>query len=64
MTKGFQCTADPHCHHPAPTETGLCHEHRQQARLAHMQRSPSAWVRATARLLTRLHQADHQAEPG
>jgi hypothetical protein len=64
MTTGIQCTADPGCRCPAPSDTGICHEHRQQARLAQMQRSPSAWVRATARILTRLRQPDHQAEPG
>jgi hypothetical protein len=64
MTTSIQYTADPHCRCPAPPGTGICHEHRQQARLAQAQRAPSAWVRATARALTRLHQPGHQAEPG
>ena len=64
MTTGIQCTADPSCRCPAPSETGICHEHRQPARLAEMLRSPSAWVRATARILIQLRQPDHQAEPG
>jgi hypothetical protein len=33
MTTGIQCTADPGCRYPAPPETGICHEHRRQARL-------------------------------
>jgi hypothetical protein len=61
MTTGIRCTADPRCRHPAPSKTGICHEHR---RLAQMQRSPSAWVRATARIVTRLRHDEYQAEPG
>ena len=64
MTTGIRCTADPSCRHPAPSETGICHEHRREARLAQMQRSPSAWVRATARIFTQLRHDEYQAEPG
>ena len=60
MTDGFKCTADPHCWHPAPTKTGICREHHWQARLAQMRHSPSAAVRATAWLLTQLHQPNRQ----
>jgi hypothetical protein len=55
MTDGFKCTADPHCWHPAPAQTGICREHHRQARLAQMRHSPSAAVRASAWLLTQLH---------
>ena len=70
MTTGFKCTADPCCWHPAPTQNGLCREHRRQAQLAQMRQSPSPAVRATAWLLTQLHHPEHQAtaareaEPG
>jgi hypothetical protein len=62
MTVGVKRTADPHCWYPAPTETGICREHRWQARLAQMRHAPSAAVRAAAWLLTQLHQAS--PEPG
>jgi hypothetical protein len=64
MTTGIQRTAGPGCRRPAPPGTGICHEHRQQARLAQPQHAPPGWVRATARARTRLHQAGHRAEPG
>jgi hypothetical protein len=64
MTTGIRCTADPRCPHPAPPETGICHEHRRQARLTQMRQSPSAAVRAAAWIRTQLRQPDHEAEPG
>ena len=33
MTTGVQCSADPQCSCPAPSETGVCHEHAHQSLL-------------------------------
>jgi hypothetical protein len=64
MTTGFQCTAGPCCWQPAPSATGVCAQHRWQARLAQMRHAPSAAVRAAAWLLTQLHQGKPEADGG
>ncbi len=30
MTTGIRCQADPRCQIPAPSETGICHDHAKQ----------------------------------
>ena len=43
-------------------QTGICGQHRQQARLAQMQQSPSPAVRAAARMLAGLHQGERETD--
>ena len=62
MTTGSKCAADARCRHPAPLQTGICGQHRQQARLAQMQQSPSPAVRAAARMLAGLHQGERETD--
>jgi hypothetical protein len=59
MTTGVQCKNNPLCRIPAPHDTGVCHEHCRQIRLAAMQRSASPSVRILGRVLTLL--ADREA---
>jgi hypothetical protein len=62
VSTGVQCKIDPRYRVPAPGETRICAAHRQQIRLAAMQRSPSVSVRFIGKVLALL--ADHEPEAG
>lgn len=59
MTTGVTCKISPHCPHPAPADSCICAEHRREARLAELRRSPSLALRAIGHVLTLM--ADHEA---
>jgi hypothetical protein len=56
MTDGFTCTADPRCWRPALPRPASAASIAGRAQLAQMRHAPAAAVRATAWLLTQLHQ--------